>query len=45
METPSTYADLFFGYTVIWVVLALYIFSLVRRLNALTRSLEKKDKQ
>ena len=30
MEMPNTYFDLFLGYTVIWAILAVFIFRMVR---------------
>lgn len=44
METnvPDTFGYLFLGYSVIWIVLAGYIISLVIRLNRLERSLAAK---
>ena len=33
--TPNTYADLFWSYTAVWVILAVYIYCLGARLKKL----------
>lgn len=43
MQTPDTYADLFWAYTFIWVILSLYIISLGFRLNKLEK--QKSDQE
>ena len=37
MNTPDTYVDLFFGYTVIWLILGIYILTLGVRLKKLEK--------
>lgn len=39
METPDTFPSLFFGYTVIWALLSVYIFSISKRLKNIERKL------
>lgn len=42
METvPNTFPSLFWGYTILWAVLCVYIFSLGRRLRKLERENDK----
>lgn len=43
METvPDTFVDLFWGYSVIWLCVVLYLFSLIRRMQRLERVLRSK---
>jgi CcmD family protein len=45
METvPDTFLDLFWGYSVIWLCILGYLFSLVRRMGKVERSLSDSDK-
>ena len=45
METvPDTFLDLFWGYTVMWLCILGYLFSLVRRMGKVERSLSDSDK-
>lgn len=39
MPTPDTYGDLFFGYTVIWVLIAFYVGRLCYRVSKLEEKL------
>lgn len=41
-SVPDTFPSLFVGYTVIWVILVVYILSLGRRLSKLERRQEHK---
>lgn len=41
---PNTFPSLFWGYTVIWLVLAAYLFSMLRRLSRLEKSLQELEK-
>lgn len=43
--TPDTFMDLFAGYTAIWVVLALFILSLMRQQRALSTQIEQLKKE
>jgi CcmD family protein len=36
--TPDTFPSLFYGYTALWAILALYIFSLGKRLTTLEQT-------
>lgn len=39
-SVPNTFSSLFLGYSVIWGILCVYIFSLVRRVQKLERKLQ-----
>ena len=38
---PDTYWDLFAGYTVIWLIIAFFVFRLVRSQSELQKKIEK----
>ncbi len=45
MEVPNTYLDLFFGYSVIWGILAIFVIRMVRsqsRLSEEIRALQQR---
>lgn len=45
METvPNTFADLFWGYTVMWLCILVYLFALVRRMSRIEKSLKDSDR-
>ena len=37
---PDTYIDLFWGYSVIWLCIVIYLFSIFRRLRRVEKELE-----
>lgn len=39
----NTYSDLFWGYTAIWFILAVYIFTILRRLKNIENEIFKKS--
>jgi CcmD family protein len=45
METvPDTFLDLFWGYSVMWLCILGYLFSLIRRMGKVERSLSDSEK-
>lgn len=38
-EVPNTFQSLFVGYSAIWAILVLYLFTLVRRISKLEKRL------
>lgn len=42
--TPDTYPDLFWSYTVVWAILAVYIGILGYRVSALERALSRRER-
>lgn len=40
-EVPNTFPSLFLGYSVIWGIVVVYLFSLVRRLGKLEKRLSQ----
>jgi len=45
MPTPDTFSGLFWGYLVIWSLLAVYIISLGRRIASLEAILKQNSKE
>ena len=41
MDTPDTYWDLFFGYSAIWIIIAFYLFALIREQSNLQKRMDE----
>lgn len=44
MQNPDTYQALFWGYNIIWLLIAAYVLILRKKINTIGQQLEKKDK-
>lgn len=43
MDTPDTFSGLFWGYTIIWLLIVAYVVMLGRRMSKLEKSAPQKD--
>lgn len=41
-SVPNTFDSLFIGYSILWLIICVYIFSLLKRLSALEKKVQSK---